>query len=73
MLNPNQTIGGSKIDPAYPTVFPVMDDITVWRLRPGWGIDPVDAERKIRVSFFAPDNAYVVQPETDDIVTIEQR
>lgn len=75
VLKPDQTIGGSEIqiDPACPAVFPVMDDITAWRLMQGWGIDLVDAERRTRISFFTPDNAYVAQPETDGIFTIEQR
>lgn len=75
VLKPDQAIGGSEIeiDPACPAAFPVMDDITAWRLMQGWGIDLVDAERKPRISFFTPDNAYVAQPETDGIFTIEQR
>lgn len=75
VLKPDQTIGGSEIeiDPACVATFPVMEEITAWRLMEGWGIDLVDAERKTRISFFTPDNAYVAQPETDGIFTIEQR
>lgn len=75
VLKPDQTIGGFEIeiDPACAAVFPVMGDITAWRLMQGWGIDIVDAERKTRISFFTPDNAYVAQPGTDGIFTIEQK
>ncbi|MGO4832169.1 AprI/Inh family metalloprotease inhibitor [Rhizobiaceae sp. 2RAB30] len=75
VLKPDQTIGGSEIeiDPACVASFPVMEDITAWRLMQGWGIDLVDTERKTRISFFTPDNAYVAQPDTDGIFTIEQR
>lgn len=75
VLKRDQTIGGSEIeiDPGCPAMFPVLDAITGWRLMQGWGIDLVDAERKTRISFFTPDNAYVAQPKTDGIFTIEQK
>ncbi len=67
------TIGGMQIDvdPACETVFPVMADITAWRLLQGWTIDLADAERKTRIRFTTPDDSYVAYPEVDGIFTIE--
>jgi len=68
-------IGGRQIDvdPACAAVFPVMGDITAWRLLEGWAIDLVDAERKTRIRFSTPDERYVAFPEVDGIFTIESR
>jgi len=67
------TIGGMEIevDPQCGQLFPVMGDVTAWRLLEGWVIDLVDAERKTRVRFETPDESYVAVPEVDGIVTIE--
>ncbi|MDW6022111.1 AprI/Inh family metalloprotease inhibitor [Mesorhizobium sp. BAC0120] len=74
VLQDEPTIGGSVIDvdPACAKVFPIMDEITAWRLMQGWGIDLVDATRKTRVRFTTPDDAYVAYPEVDGISTILQ-
>jgi hypothetical protein len=68
-------IGGMQIDvdPACEAVFPMMGDITAWRLLEGWAIDLVDAERKTRIRFSTPDERYVAFPEVDGIFTIESR
>ncbi len=67
------TIGGMRIDvdPACEAVFPVMADITAWRLLEGWAIDLADAERKTRIRFSVPDERYVAYPDVDGIATIE--
>ncbi len=72
-LEREATIGGMQIDvdPACETVFPVMADITAWRLLQGWTIDLADAERKTRIRFTTPDDSYVAYPEVDGIFTIE--
>jgi hypothetical protein len=69
------TIGGMQImvDPACESVFPVMADITAWRLLEGWSIDLVDAERKTRIRFSTPDERYAAFPEVDGIFTIAPR
>lgn len=74
VLKEEQTIGGSEIavDPGCAKVFPIMDEITAWRLMQNWGIDLVDATRKTRIRFTTPDDAYVAEPETDGIFTILQ-
>lgn len=72
LLRPT-TIGGMQInvDPACAEAFPVMGDITAWRLLEGWVIDLADAERKTRVRFSTPDERYVAIPEVDGMATIE--
>lgn len=72
VLKDEPTIGGSVIDvdPGCATVFPVMADIAAWRLMESWAIYLVDAERKTRIRFTTPDDAYVADPETDGIYTI---
>jgi Protease inhibitor Inh len=74
VLTDQPTIGGLVItvDPACEKTFPVMADIAAWRLMEGWGIDLADAERKTRIRFTTPDDAYVAEPETDGISTILQ-
>jgi len=74
VLTDEPTIGGSVIDvdPDCATVFPVMADISAWRLMENWAIDLADGERKTRIRFTAPDDAYVADPETDGIFTILQ-
>ena len=74
VLRQGQTIGGSEIevDPGCAKAFPVMEEITAWRLTEGWSIDLVDAERHTRVHFETPDNSYVDMSDVDDIFTIER-
>jgi hypothetical protein len=62
-------IGGYQIEvaPACKTAFPVMDDITAWRLLENWTIDLVDGLRKVRVRFQTPDNRYVAFGDEKDI------
>ena len=73
-LKRDETIGGSQIDidPACVKAFPVMGDITAWRLKENWTIELVDATRKTRITFETPDETYIAQPQTDGIFTIEQ-
>ncbi|WP_181257039.1 AprI/Inh family metalloprotease inhibitor [Pseudaminobacter soli (ex Li et al. 2025)] len=73
VLKRDQTIGGMEIElaPACAATFPVLGDITAWRLLEGWAIDLVDAERKTRIRFDTPDDIYVAYPETDGIFTIQ--
>lgn len=74
VLKRETTIGGMQIDvdPKCKAVFPVMGEITAWRLMEGWEIRLADGLRKTRIRFFTPDNAYVAEPETDGIFTIDQ-
>lgn len=74
VLKEGQTIGGSEIevDPGCAKLFPIMGEITAWRLMQGWGIDLVDATRKTRIRFTTPDDAYVAEPEVDGIFSIRQ-
>lgn len=74
VLKGEETIGGSAIDvdPGCEKLFPVMGEITAWRLMESWGIDLVDATRKTRVRFTTPDDRYVAIPEVDGIFTILQ-
>lgn len=68
-LKKEPAIGGSAIDvsPDCGKLFPVMEDITAWRLLENWTIDFVDALRKTRIRFSTPDERYVAFPETDGI------
>lgn len=72
-LLPETTIGGMQVDvdPGCEAAFPVMADITAWRLLEGWTIDLADAQRKTRIRFSTPDDRYVAIPEIDGIATIE--
>jgi hypothetical protein len=62
-------IGGYQIDvtPGCEKSFPVMADISAWRLLEGWTIDLVDPLRKTRVRFETPDNRYVAFGDPKDI------
>ncbi|SDO51006.1 AprI/Inh family metalloprotease inhibitor [Phyllobacterium sp. OV277] len=73
-LKREETIGGSQIDidPECVKAFPVMGDITAWRLKENWTIELVDGLRHTRVTFETPDDNYVAEPQTDGIYTIEQ-
>ncbi len=75
MLKPDSTIGGSQIEiaPGCAKTFPIMGEITSWRLLEGWTIDFVDALRKTRIRFSTPDNRYIAEPEADGIATIVKR
>jgi hypothetical protein len=74
VLKEEDTIGGSEIEvsPKCIKLFPVMEEITAWRLMEGWEIDLVDALRKTRIRFSTPDDRYVAFPETDGIFSIDQ-
>lgn len=62
-------IGGYQIEaaPGCAKAFPVMADISAWRLLQGWSIDLVDPLRKIRIRFETPDNRYVAVGDEGDI------
>jgi hypothetical protein len=66
-------IGGYQIEvaPDCAKTFPVMDDITAWRLLEGWTIDLVDGLRKIRIRFSTPDNRYVVFGDPKDVAGMD--
>ena len=68
------TIGGYQIEvaPGCAKAFPVMDDISAWRLLQGWSIDLVDPLRKTRVRFETPDNRYVPFGDEKDIAGIHE-
>ncbi|QND51438.1 AprI/Inh family metalloprotease inhibitor [Phyllobacterium sp. 628] len=74
VLKKETTIGGTQIeiDPACAKTFPIMGEITAWRLKENWTIELVDALRKTRITFETPDDNYIAEPETDGIFTIEQ-
>lgn len=65
-------IGGYQIGvaPGCDSIFPVMADITAWRLLQGWTIDLVDGLRKTRVRFETPDNRYIPLGAASDIAGI---
>lgn len=67
-------IGGYQIEvaPGCAKVFPVMDDITAWRVNEGWSIDLVDALRKVKVRFETPDERYVAFGEARDIAGMQR-
>lgn len=68
------TIGGYQADvaPGCDKAFPVMADISGWRLLEGWTIDLVDPLRNIRVRFETPDNRYIALGEPKDITDIHE-
>jgi hypothetical protein len=74
MLLKEPGIGGYQIDvtPGCEKSFPVMGDISAWRLLEGWTIDLVDPLRKTRVRFETPDNRYVAFGDPKDIVDIHE-
>jgi len=68
------TIGGYQLEkaPGCEKAFPVMDDISAWRLLEGWTVDLVDPLRKIRVRFETPDNGYVTFGDPKDIAGMDE-
>ena len=67
-------IGGYQIEvaPGCAKAFPVMGDISAWRLLQGGSIDLVDPLRKTRVRFETPDNRYVPFSDEKDIAGIHE-
>jgi hypothetical protein len=67
-------IGGYQVEtaPGCEKAFPVMGDITAWRVLEGWSIDLVDGLRKTRVRFETPDNRYVAFGDRSDIAGIDE-
>lgn len=67
-------IGGYQIEvaPGCDKAFPVMGDISAWRLLEGWSIDLVDPLRKTRVRFETPDNRYVPFGDDKDIAGMHE-
>jgi hypothetical protein len=67
-------IGGNQVEiaPGCDKIFPVMADISAWRLLEGWGIDLVDPLRKIRIRFTTPDERYVAFGDKKDIAGIDE-
>lgn len=67
-------IGGNQVEvaPACDKAFPVMADISAWRLLEGWSIDLVDPLRKIRVRFQTPDNRYIPFGDKEDIAGMDE-
>jgi len=74
-LKKDPTIGGNEIDISRDCAktFPVMGEITAWRLYEGWTIGFADATRGLRITFFTPDEDYVAEPEVDGIATIAKK
>jgi protease inhibitor Inh len=62
-------IGGYQIEvaPGCDKAFPVMADISAWRLLEGWGIEFADPLRNTRVRWTTPDNRYVAFGDPKDI------
>ena len=73
-LRKDSTIGGYQIEvaPTCEKAFPVMADISAWRLLQGWSIDLVDPLRKTRVRFETPDNRYVAFGDAKDIAGMDE-
>lgn len=67
-------IGGYQLEaaPSCDKIFPIMADISAWRLLEGWTIDLVDPLRKTRVRFETPDNRYVPFGDPADIAGIHE-
>jgi hypothetical protein len=67
-------IGGYQIEvaPGCDKAFPIMGDITAWRVLEGWTIDLVDGLRKTRVRFETPDNRYVPFGDVADITGMDE-
>ena len=68
------TIGGyeAQVAPGCEKAFPVMADISAWRLLEGWTIDLVDPIRRVRIRFETPDNRYVPFGDPKDIAGIHE-
>ena len=68
------TIGGNQVEvaPGCDKAFPVMAEISAWRLLEGWSIDLVDPLRKIRVRFQTPDNRYIPFGDKKDIAGMDE-
>lgn len=73
-LKKDSTIGGYAIDvaPGCAKAFPVMEDISAWRLLQSWSIDLVDRLRKTCVRFETPDNRYVAFGNAKDIAGMDE-
>lgn len=73
-LKNDAMIGGMAIAVAADCgkVFPVMQDISAWRLLQGWTIDLVDPLRKTRLRFETPDNRYVALGVASDVAGIDE-
>ena len=67
-------IGGYqvKVAPGCDKAFPVMADISAWRLLQNWTIDLVGPLRKTRLCFETPDNRYVAFGEKADIAGMDE-
>jgi Protease inhibitor Inh len=72
-LKKESGIGGYQIDVAADCTkaFPVMGDISAWRLLQNWTIDLVDPLRKTRLRFETPDDRYVALGEASDVAGID--
>ena len=69
-----QGIGGMQLekDKNCEKAFPMMADITSWRLNEDWMIDLVDALRHVRVRFMTPDDRYVPFGDDKDIENMDE-
>ena len=74
-LKSEATIGGSALAfaPGCEKTFPILKEISGWRLLEGWGIDLIDPLRKPRLRFTTPDERYIALPEIDGIDTIVKK
>jgi hypothetical protein len=73
-LKQESGVGGYQIEvaPGCAKTFPIMADISAWRLLQGWSIDLVDPLRKTRVRFETPDNRFIALGDKDDIAGIDE-
>jgi hypothetical protein len=67
-------IGGYQAEaaPGCDKAFPVMADVSAWRLLENWTIDLVDPLRKTRVRFESPDDRYVAFGDKKDIAGMDE-
>jgi hypothetical protein len=74
VLSKETTIGGNAIEvaPGCAKLFPVMADISAWRLQESWIIDLADPLRKTRLRFSTPDNRYIAQGDARDVGDIDE-
>ncbi len=74
VLGSEPSIGGYAIEvrPGCAKAFPIMEDISAWRLLEGWGIDLVDPLRKTRVRLYTPDNNYIATGDDKDVAGMDR-
>lgn len=74
VLSKETSIGGNAIEvaPNCAKLFPVMGDISAWRLQESWIIDMADPLRKTRLRFSTPDERYIVVGDKKDVGDMDE-